>query len=231
MKLAIIIPAYNEESTIAEVINQVSNVNLSDLGIEKEIMVIDDGSTDKTSQIIKSRLPQVLLIRNPFRQGKGTALRKALEYSDADFVLIQDADLEYSPKDYPGLLEPIAKGKANVVYGSRFLSLAYPKGMLFLNYLGNCLGTFITNLLYGSRITDLMTGYKVLPCKILKEISLSSKGFDICAEITAKLLKKGIKIYEVPISYQGRARHEGKKIKTIDSLFILTSLCKFRFQD
>jgi glycosyltransferase involved in cell wall biosynthesis len=231
MRLAVVIPAYNEEATIAEVIRGALEVNLKNLGIEKEILVVNDGSTDRTPEIVKKDFPQAILINQVFRQGKGSAIVKALVYSQADMLIIQDADLEYDPKDYPFLLEPILKGRAEVVYGSRFLGYRYPLGMRFLNYLGNLLGRLLVNLLYGARITDLMTGYKVLPCQLLRDFHLRRSGFDICAEITAKLLKKKINIYEVPISYQGRGFSQGKKIGLKDSLFILSALLEYRFRN
>lgn len=231
MRLAIIIPAYNEEQTIKELLRRIQSINLQDLDIEKELIVVDDGSTDKTKEIIKRDFPQTLLISNPSCQGKGSAIRRALEYANAEMIIFQDADLEYDPQEYPRLLKPILNGKAEVVYGSRFLSTTYPPRMLVLNYLGNLIGTFLVNLLYGAHLTDLMTCYKVLPCRVLKGISLKCSGFDICAEITAKLLKRGIRIYEVPISYQGRTHQAGKKIGLRDSWFILLALFKYRFRN
>lgn len=231
MRLGVIIPAYNEEETIGQVLNRVLSINLEPLGIEKEIIVVDDGSTDKTSSIVRQGFTQVLLLKNVSRQGKGSAIKKALDYSAADIFLIQDADLEYSPEAYPQLLEPIIDGKAKVVYGSRFLSTRYPTEMLFLNYLGNRIGTFLVNLLYQTGITDLMTGYKVFLREAIKDISLRHRGFDFCAEITAKFSKKGINILEVPISYHGRGHQQGKKITPIDSLFILSTLLKYRLRN
>ncbi len=228
-QLLVIIPAYNEENTIAQLLTQVLDINLDSLGIEKKILVVDDGSTDRTPEIVEKNFSQVELLSNIFRQGKGSAIRKALEYSDADIAIIQDADLEYDPKEYPKLLEPIVKGEAEVVYGSRFLGRRYPSGMQFLNFLGNRLGIWLVNLLYGASITDLMTGYKAFSGRLINKLSLKSQGFDICPEITAKLLNKDVKIYEVPISYQGRSLRQGKKIAIIDSLFILLALLRYKF--
>ena len=228
-KLAVIIPAHNEENTIAEVINKVKGVDLEKLGIEKEIIVVDDGSTDSTAEIIRSKFPFVVLLSNEAKEGKGSAVKKAIAYSDSDFYVIQDADLEYDPKEYPRLLQPLVENNAEIVYGSRFLGRGYPSEMLFPNYIGNLLGTFIANALYGGSLTDLMTGYKVFSRAAIKGISITRKGFDICPELTAKLLKKGKRIYEIPIDYHGRGKKQGKKIKLIDSLFILVTLCRFRF--
>lgn len=233
MKLLVIVPAYNEEDTIAALLERVLAVNLDRLGVEKQIVVVDDGSTDRTTQIVKEHFPGVALIRNAFRQGKGAAIIRALNSPQlqADLALIQDADLEYDPSFYPQLLEPIIKGQSQVVYGSRFLTRRYPPGMQFLNWLGNYLGVWIVNFLYGARLTDLMTGYKVFSWRLLKSLVLSRRGFDICPQITSQLLKKKIKIYEVPISYQGRSRLQGKKITFQDAFFILSALWEYRFKD
>lgn len=226
-----IIPAHNEERTITEVINKVNGVDLEKLGIKKEIIVVDDGSTDSTAKVVRDNFPFVVLLKNEVKEGKGSAVKKAIGYSNSDFYVIQDADLEYDPKEYPRLLAPLAEGKAEIVYGSRFLGRGYPSEMIFANYVGNLLGTFIANALYGGALTDLMTGYKVFSRSALEGITITRKGFDICPELTAKLLRKGKKIYEVPIDYHGRGKRQGKKIKLIDSLFILGTLCRFRFWD
>lgn len=231
MKLLIVVPAYNEEETISSLLHQVLSVDLKRIGLEKQILVVDDGSTDNTAQIVKENFPEVVLLSNESRQGKGSALRKGFGYCQADFVLIQDADLEYDPQDYFALLRPLIQQKAEVVYGSRFLSQRYPKGLRFINYIGNILGTLIANFLYRARLTDIMTCYKVFSQRLLESLVLCSRGFDICAEITAKILKRGIKIYEVPISYHGRSHQQGKKIAFIDGIFIFLALCKYRFRD
>jgi dolichol-phosphate mannosyltransferase len=226
MRVLIVIPALNEEKTISTVLRRVQDVDLSSLGVEKEVIVVDDGSSDATADIVCASFPAVRLIRNNRCQGKGAAIKRAIEHSDAEYVIIQDADLEYDPADYPRLLLPIVRKEARVVYGSRFLSRGYPTKMLTANYVGNLLGTWMVNFLYGSSLTDLMTGYKVVPADLMKKSDLSADGFDICPELTAKLLNMGVKICEVPISYVGRARKEGKKIKLIDSLLIARSLLR-----
>ncbi len=226
MRLLVVIPALNEERTIADVVQRVLDTDLSFLGIQKDVVVVDDGSTDTTAGIVASRFPSVRLIRNERRQGKGGAIMRAIGNTDAEYVIIQDADLEYDPVDYPRLLEPIVRGKAQVVYGSRFLSKRYPTKMLFLNYVGNLIGTWLANALYGYSLTDLMTGYKIVPLNVLKRISSNACGFDICPEITARLAHDKIGIYEVPISYTGRTRKEGKKIALLDSLCIMRSLIR-----
>ncbi len=227
MRLLIIIPAFNEEKTIAAVLRRVVDVDLSPLGVQKQIIVVDDGSTDRTPAIVEAEFPLVRLLRGGRRQGKGGAVNRALEDAQADYVIIQDADLEYDPADYPRLLEPVVKGRARIVYGSRFLSKKYPVKMLAMNFLGNLIGTWLTNRLYGSRLTDLMTCYKLVPAGLMKDLHIRAKGFEICPEMTAKLLNRGERICEIPISYRGRTREEGKKIKFLDGFYIARALLKY----
>lgn len=230
MRLLIVVPAYNEEPTIADLLVKIRAVELSGLGIEKEVVVVDDGSTDRTAELVAAGFSEVRLIRQGRRRGKGSAVRAALDQSHADLVIVQDADLEYDPADYPRLLAPIVREAAQVVYGSRFLSSRYPRKMLFWNFVGNVLGTAITNLLYGSRLTDLMTCYKVMPLALMKELKVEACGFEICPEVTAKILKKGIAIREVPIAYRGRSKREGKKIVFWDSVRIVKVLVRERLK-
>lgn len=229
MLVSVIIPAKNEEKTIHEILSRVLAADTDSYGIKREVLVVDDGSTDGTAAIVSERFPGVRLLRlNPGR-GKGAAVRFGLEHATGDYLLVQDADLEYDPGDYARLLEPLVATRAPVIYGSRFLSRRYPVKMLRANYLGNLIATFLVNALYGSRISDLMTGYKVVAIPLLKELGLCARGFEICPELTAKILKKGIPIVEVPISYCGRTKKDGKKIIFRDGLRIWTTLWKYRF--
>lgn len=228
MKLSVIIPVYNEKDTIKEVLRRVRQVDLGD--IEKEIVVVDDGSTDGTREILsmeKDSITQVIL--HPQNRGKGAAVRTGLAHVTGDIVVIQDADLEYDPEDFPRMLEPILKGKAEVVYGSRFTGPH--KNMLFWHYIGNRFLAFVTGILYDTTLTDMETCYKMFKRSVLDGIQLKSNKFDIEPEITAKILKKGIRIYEVPISYAGREYSEGKKITWKDGIPALWALIKYRFVD
>lgn len=218
MKVSIIIPVYNEEKTIEKVIAEIKKVP-----IEKEIIVVDDGSSDRTKEILKN-IEDIKTIFFDKNQGKGSAIRAGLKLATGDIVIIQDADLEYNPFDYLKLLKPFLKyGKNIAVYGSRF------KGggkFLFLSRLANLILNFFTNLLFGGKVSDMETCYKVLPRKMMLSLNLKSKRFEIEPEITAKLLKKKIKIVEIPISYQ--ARKVGKKIKPKDGIIALFTLLYYR---
>lgn len=230
MKLSVIIPAYNEEATISEIIKRVKRVKIP---IIKEIIVVDDGSSDKTAQIVR-RLKKVKLLSHRKNQGKGASIVTGLKNASGDIFLIQDADLEYSPYDYPKLLKPIMGGKSKVVYGSRFIGL---KLVLFgksrtpfiSHYLGNKFLNFVTNILYGSRLTDMETGYKIITREVYKNLKLTAKGFDFEPEITAQILKAGFKIHEVPISFSPRTYAEGKKITAKDGIKALRTLIRYHF--
>lgn len=240
--LSIIIPAYNEERFIAELIRRVKKVNLASLHVEKEIIVVDDGSKDKTARIVK-KISGVKLVQHEKNQGKGAAIRTGITSATGDIILIQDADLEYNPNEYPKLLKPILEGKTRVVYGSRFLSEQQKKknksyivkgkhseaNLLF--YLGGRSLTVLTNLLYCAHITDEATGYKVFDAALLKQIPLRCKRFEFCSEITAKILKRKEKIIEVPTTYNPRSFEEGKKIKFRDGFEGVWTLVKYRFVD
>lgn len=222
MKLSVIIPVYNERENLLKVIEKVEKVP-----IEKEIIAIDDCSTDGSREILKNLENRIKVIYHSKNQGKGMAIRSGLKRVSGDLVIIQDADLEYNPQDYLKLLPPIMEGKAEVVYGSRFLG--EPKNFSFLFYWGNRFLTLITNLLYGSHLTDMETCYKLFKTRILKNLNLKAKGFEFEPEITAKLLRRHIPIYEAPISYQGRRYSGGKKITWRDGFPALWTLIKYRF--
>ncbi len=230
MKLSIIIPAYNEERTIFELLRRILSVNFAQLKIEKEIIVVNDNSEDRTYEIVCKNFPEIILINNDGRKGKGSALRKGIGFSSGDIIIFQDADLEYNPQEYIKLIDPIIQGRATVVYGSRYLPTSCLKGMYIINHIGNRLGTLLCNILYDAHLTDLMTCYKAFRREALMGISLCRNGFDICAEITAKIRKKGFEIMEVSISYQGRKFKEGKKISFFDAFFILSALLEYRFR-
>lgn len=228
MKLSIIMPAFNERNTIKEILRRVKVVELE--GIEKEIIVVDDGSTDGTGDILKLEEDStVKVLHHDVNRGKGAAVRTGLSHSNGDYILIQDADLEYDPEDYHALLAPILKRKAEVVYGSRFTG--EHRNMLFWHMLGNKFLSLVTNILYNTTLSDMETCYKVFSAESLKDIKIESDRFNFEPEITAKVLKKRIRIYEVPISYAGREYYEGKKITWRDGMVALWTLIKYRFVD
>ena len=229
MTLSIIIPVYNEEATIQAILNKVREV---DVGMDKEIIVVDDGSQDRTREILRQEEAKgdIHVIYHPHNRGKGAAVRTGIAAAQGDFIIIQDADLEYDPQDYPKLLRPLLEGEADVVYGSRFLGGAGEE-MLSLHRLGNRFLTAITNLLYGSSLSDMETCYKVFRAELIKSIPLHSDRFEIEPEITAKLLKRGCKIKEIPIRYKGREFHEGKKISWKDGFGALWTLLKYSFTE
>jgi len=227
MKLSVIIPVYNEQPTIEKLISRVKAADIGD--VEKEIIVVDDSSTDGTREV----LPKIEGIQLIFREsngGKGSALKTGIEQSTGEIIIVQDADLEYSPEEYAGLIKPIIEEKTKVVYGSRLLKKENHQGR-FLFYLGGRTVTFFTNLLYGSKLTDEPTCYKVFH-KDLKPILLNAGGnhFEWEPEVTAKLIRKGHKIHEVPISYDPRTEEEGKKIGFKDGFQALWVLLIWRFR-
>ncbi|MDZ4827740.1 MAG: glycosyltransferase family 2 protein, partial [Actinomycetota bacterium] len=220
---------YNERNTITEIIRRVRTVELPD-GIEREIIVVDDGSTDGTRDVLRqlgdSTVRVLLQERN---QGKGAALRTGFSHATGDYVLVQDADLEYDPNDWPRLLGPVLAGKARVVYGSRFTGER--RNMLLLHWIGNRFLSLVTNVLYNTTLSDMETCYKLVDRALIESLALQSNRFDIEPEITAKILKRGVRIYEVPISYTGREFSEGKKIEWTDGFGALWTLLKYRFTD
>jgi glycosyltransferase involved in cell wall biosynthesis len=229
MKLSIIIPVYNERETLREILAQVRAVELP--GFDKEILVVDDGSTDGSGQILddEARAGDIRLFHHQENRGKGSAVRTAIEHATGDILIIQDADLEYDPRDYPKLLQPIVEGRVAVVYGSRFLGPR--KAMLFWHMVGNKLLTLTTNVLFNTILSDMETCYKCFRADVVKNIPLRSRRFDFEPEITAKVLKRGHRIFEVPIAYYGREFHEGKKITWRDGPVAFWTLIKYRFVD
>lgn len=225
--LSIIIPVYNEEKTIEEVIKRV-RVELLD-GWQKQLIIVDDGSTDDTFKILQKWKKSCLVLRVAKNQGKGNAVNTALKHVKGDIVLIQDADLEYSPSDYPALLAPFNNSNVDVVYGSRFLGPHL--STMFVYAEGNKFVTLIANLLFNTNITDMETGFKVFRKDVIKNMVIKAKRFDFEPEFTAKILKKGYQIYEVPISYFGRKFSEGKKLTWVDGIVALWTLIKYRFVD
>lgn len=230
MLLSIIMPVFNEEKSIRLILDKVISVKLPE-GIKKEIIVVDDGSTDGTLNILKEYQNKgaVICHYSVLNFGKGAAIRVGLEYAGGDIILIQDADLEYNPSDYGILLEFLIKNNLDAVYGSRFKGEI--EDMRQLNRLANKILTKACNFLYGVELTDAYTCYKLVRKDVLKNLNLKSTGFEIEAEITGKLLKRGHKIHEVPISYSGRLIKDGKKIKWSDGFTGLWNMIKCRFMD
>jgi glycosyltransferase involved in cell wall biosynthesis len=233
MRLSILIPAFHEEKTIAEVLRRVASVDTAAHGFDKEIIVCDDGSRDATGaevERIARELPaaKIRLVVHPQNRGKGAAIRTALEHATGDFVLIQDADLEYEVSDYPAMLEAVRQG-ADAVYGSRFLARAYPQGMALPNFVANKVLTVSANLLYGHHITDEATCFKVIRTDLLRDLHLTCERFEFCPEVTAKLGLRKVRIVEVPIAYTARSVESGKKVRWTDGVEALWVLLKHRF--
>ncbi|MCL5951310.1 MAG: glycosyltransferase family 2 protein [Chloroflexi bacterium] len=225
MKLSILIPVYNERTTVLEILKRVQAVPF-----EKEIIAVDDGSTDGTRELLQQACKDGLtVLYHTQNQGKGAAIRTALAHATGDIVVIQDADLEYDPKDYGQLVQPIVEGRAKVVYGSRFLG---PRmAMFFWHMMANKLLTLMTNVFYDAILTDMETGYKAFRSDVIKGIPLRSRRFDFEPEVTAKVLKRRHRVFEVPISYFGREYNEGKKIAMKDAFVAVWTLFKYRFVD
>ena len=228
MKLSIVIPCYNERDTILKLVERVEQVDLGD--VEREVIIVDDKSTDGTREILLSNNTDHKLVLHEENMGKGYALRTGFAHVTGDIVIVQDADLEYDPDDYKQLIQPIIEGKCRVVYGSRERNKNNVRsGVLF--YLGARFLTGLTNLLYGSKLTDEPTCYKVFAADLLKSIPLQCKRFEFCPEVTAKVLRQGIEIVELPISYYPRSRKEGKKINWRDGLEAIWTLIRYRFSE
>jgi glycosyltransferase involved in cell wall biosynthesis len=226
MKLSVVIPVFNERETIAEIL---SRVRRALDGKDSELIVVDDGSTDGTREALRS-MAGIRLIEHERNQGKGAALRTGFAAASGDVVIVQDADLEYDPRDYPRLLEPIEDGRADVVFGSRFLGGPH-RVLFFWHYLANKLLTWLSNMFTNLNLSDMETGYKVFRRPVLERIRIRSDRFNFEPEITAKVAKTRCRVYEVPISYSGRTYDEGKKIGWRDGLSALWSIVKFRFVD
>ena len=222
--VSIIIPVYNEERTVDELLRRVTSVRLA--GWKKQIIVIDDGSGDATRKILEKWEKHVRVFYQPVNKGKGAALREGFRLAQGEIIIIQDADLEYSPKDYETLLAPFGDERVSVVFGSRFLGPHL--STMYLYALGNKFVTWVTNVLYNTNITDMETGYKVFRATVLDRIDICANRFDFEPEFTAKLLKAGFQIYEVPISYFGRKFAEGKKLTWRDGIVALWTLIKYR---
>jgi glycosyltransferase involved in cell wall biosynthesis len=223
--LSVLVPVYNERSTIGEVIRRIRSV---DVPLEVEIVVVNDGSSDGTDKVLATLEDSTVRVFNHSQnQGKGAALRTGLEAATGDLIIIQDADLEYDPEDWIKLLDPIMKNKAFVVYGSRFTGER--KNMLLLHWIGNRFLSLVTNVLYATTLSDMETCYKCFDRRVIEPVHIVSNRFDFEPEITAKVLRQGFRIYEVPISYAGREFDEGKKITWKDGFAALTALIKFRF--
>jgi glycosyltransferase involved in cell wall biosynthesis len=236
VKLSVLVPVYNEERTLEEVVRRVCA-----FPVAKEIILVDDGSKDRSREIltrlqqenerVNDSLNRIRVFFQPYNQGKGAALKTALSHVTGDIVLVQDADLEYDPADYPILLEPIQKGLADVVYGSRFAGGGAHRVLFFWHSMGNRVLTLLSNMLSNLNLSDMEVGYKVFRAEVLRGIELKSQRFGFEPEITIKLAKKGCRFYEVPISYHGRTYEEGKKITWKDGVAALYYMIRFKFLD
>jgi glycosyltransferase involved in cell wall biosynthesis len=224
--LSVVMPVYNEIETVEEIIRRVLAVPL-----RTQLIVVDDCSSDGTRDVLSRLQPELgfTLLLQPHNQGKGAALRRGFEEVRGDLVVIQDADLEYSPEEFPQLIELICEGRADVVFGSRFLGRH--RVFLFTHFVGNRIVTLLTNLLYNTMLTDMETCYKVMRTEVLRSMRLRSNGFGIEPEMTAKIFKRGYRVYEVPITYDGRGYQEGKKITWRDGVVALWVLLKYRFTE
>jgi glycosyltransferase involved in cell wall biosynthesis len=250
LKLSVLIPCYNEETTIVEIVERVRDVDVRlniregrqgrstggeggrEIVVEKEIIIVDDGSTDGTCDLLPqlAAYPEVQVHYHEQNMGKGAAVRTAIEHADGDILVVQDADLEYDPRDFPDLLQPILEGRSVVVYGSRFLG-GPRKAMFFSHMLGNKLLTLMTNILFDTILSDMETCYKVFTRDVAQQLHLKQKGWGFDPEITAKILKRGYRIYEVPISYTGREYGEGKKISWRDGITVAWTLLRYRIAE
>ena len=225
VNVSVIIPVYNEESTIKEIVRRVQNTALV-----SEIIIVDDGSIDGTRDILTEldNEENLHILFHEKNQGKGAAVRSGINFAHGDVLIIQDADLEYDPQEYPKLLKPIEDGLADVVYGSRFLGGAR-RPILFWNMVANKILTFVTNILYNNILTDMETGYKVFKKNVIQDIPLHSRRFDFEPEFTSKILKRKVRLFEVPINFNPRDYDEGKKTKAWDGVIAIWTLIKYRF--
>lgn len=231
-RLSVLIPAYNEEATIAAVLERVAAMDLTAVGFDHEIVVCDDGSSDRTVELIAAaarRDPRIRLVVHPRNRGKGAAIRSALAVAGGEFCIVQDADLEYETGDYPALLAALAPG-VRVVYGSRFARRRWPSGMRWPNWVANRILTLTANLLFGLRISDEATCLKLFDTELLRSLDLRAEGFDFCPEVTAKIGARREPIAEVPIAYRARTGEEGKKIRWTDGVHAIATLVALRFR-
>ena len=228
-KVSIIIPVFNEKNTIKALLEKVQNANFS--GLEKEIIMVDDFSNDGTTEILRELSKNYKVLFHEKNQGKGAAIRTAIKEATGDFVVIQDADLEYLPDDYDKLLPLLINDEADVVYGSRFKNQENSENFILKNKIANKFLTLLTNILYGAEITDMETCYKAFKRELIQSITIKSNRFDFEPEITAKIMKRKARLKEVPISYFGRGHDEGKKINWKDGIHAILTLIKFRFTD
>lgn len=229
MKLSIVIPVYNEEATLEEIFRRVQATPY-----DKEIIAVDDASTDRSREILERLARQydnVRVFYHEKNQGKGAALRTGFAHINGDVVIIQDADLEYDPADYPALLDPIERGLADVVYGSRLIGAQPHRVLFFWHYMGNRCVTFLSNMFTNLNLTDMEVGYKVFKAEVIRNIRIKSNRFGVEPELTAKVAKLGCRIYEVPISYHGRDYAQGKKITWRDGIAAIFHILRFRFFD
>jgi len=228
-KLSIVIPAFNEAATLRQLVEKLLTINY---GVDYEVLIVDDHSSDQTHAIAKALSLEpskhVKIFRNEINQGKGYSIQKGFERATGDMVIVQDADSEYDPCDIPQMLQPILRGEADMVFGSRFLKKWHPSGMAYPNMIANRLLTVITNGLFGTRLTDVYSCYKLIPLTLLKENPIQRNGFESEAEILANVLRKKLRVCETPISYHGRTAQEGKKIKARDFFMAIEVLLKNR---
>lgn len=228
MKLSILIPVYNEEHSVSQILDAVKAAPLP-AGMTRELIVVNDGSTDKTADVLNRypKSPEIKVVHQPANKGKGAAIRRAAQEASGNFLIVQDADLEYDPKEYPALLAPLLSGKADVVYGSRFTGSI--KSMRVINRVSNLWSNLTFNLLFGTRLTDINTCYKVFRKADFQSLNLTSNDFEFETEVSAKLVKKGLRILEVPIDYKARSRQEGKKINWPRALAMYGAIIRNRF--
>ncbi|HLI49875.1 MAG TPA: glycosyltransferase family 2 protein [Chthonomonas sp.] len=229
-RLSVLIPVYNEQQTILELLRRVRSVS-----IPKEIIIVDDGSTDGTRDLLRTQVEgqfdDVTVIYHDRNRGKGAAIRTAIAHATGDYVIIQDADLEYDPREYPSLLEPLLDGRADVVFGSRFLGGGPHRVLYFWHRVGNGFLTLLSNMLTNLNLTDMEACYKVFKREIIQSLPLRCNRFDFEPEVTAKVAKRHYRIYEVPISYSGRDYSEGKKVSWKDGLIAIWTIIKYRLID
>jgi len=228
-KITILIPIFDEVNTLEPILEKVESTSFC--GLEKEIILVDDYSTDGTREILETLKNKYQIYYHDKNQGKGAALRTGFEHATGDIIIIQDADLEYDPADYGALIELIIQDRADVVYGSRLSGSRPSRSFMFTHLLGNKVLTLMTNILYNTTLTDMETCYKAFRAEFIKGIKIKSNRFDFEPEITAKVLKRGARLYELPISYYGREYEEGKKITWVDGFHAILALIKFRFVD